>query len=260
MPNHLIIGDPHAHYNFDNDRFTIAGRFVVDRRPDVVICMGDWADMASLSHYDKGKLSYEGRAYQRDIEAAIDAQEKFFAPIRAHNRRARRQTRLNIRFVMIMGNHDQARIEREVEENPGLRGKLSIDDLRYREYGWEVYPFLQPAIIDTIAYCHYFVSGVASRPISGESIARTLCNKLHASSVVGHSHLYDHAERAIINGKKIFGLSAGCFVHPGYIENWNRATEYLWWRGIVELIEIDGAGYYDQIRATTLRKLIREYA
>ena len=33
----------------------------------------------------------------------------------------------------------------------------------------------------------------------------------------------------------------------------------MWWRGVVILEDIDGAGYYDAIRTVTQRKLLRDY-
>ena len=54
MSNLLVICDPHAHPNYDNKRFTDLGRFIVKTRPDIIVCIGDMADMPSLSMYDKG--------------------------------------------------------------------------------------------------------------------------------------------------------------------------------------------------------------
>jgi hypothetical protein len=68
-PNLLVIGDPHAHPDYDNDRFTDLGRFIVKARPDMVVCIGDMADMPSLSSYDRGTKGFEGRRYKKDIEA-----------------------------------------------------------------------------------------------------------------------------------------------------------------------------------------------
>jgi len=97
------------------------------------------------------------------------------------------------------------------------------------------------------------------KPIGGENIGKSLCNKLHASAVQGHSHVFDHSERAIVSGTKIFGLSAGCLTHPSYREDWNYATVALWWRGVVVLGDLDGAGYYDSLQTITLRKLMRDW-
>ena len=76
MSKILIVGDTHAHPNHSNERFTWLGRYIVDSKPDKVVQIGDFADMPSLCSYDKGRRSFEGRRYNKDIAAAIDAQEK----------------------------------------------------------------------------------------------------------------------------------------------------------------------------------------
>ena len=44
LMNLLIIGDPHAHPDYDNSRFEKLGQFIARAKPDAVICMGDFAD------------------------------------------------------------------------------------------------------------------------------------------------------------------------------------------------------------------------
>lgn len=237
----MILPDPHAHPNYDNERFTSLNRFIKKEKPDKLICLGDFADMPSLSSYDKGKKSFEGRRYKKDIGSAIDAQERLFRG-------------LDIDAVMLLGNHED-RINRAVNESPELSGMVDIDNLNYSDY-WDVKPYQATYKFKGISFSHHFVSGIAGRPIGGEHIAASLCNKLHTSAVVGHSHVFNHAERTKPDGVKIFGLSAGCFSHPKQVEGWNYATHHLWWRGIVILEDVS-QGYYDEIRAITLRKLMR---
>ena len=57
VPKLLIIPDAHAEPNYDNDRLTWLGNLIFEEKPDVVVCLGDWFDMASLSSHDKGKKS-----------------------------------------------------------------------------------------------------------------------------------------------------------------------------------------------------------
>jgi hypothetical protein len=75
LTDHLVIPDPHATPGVSNDRFEWAGRLVVDRQPSTIVCLGDLWDMASLSSYDKGKKSFEGRKYVNDIKVGVDALE-----------------------------------------------------------------------------------------------------------------------------------------------------------------------------------------
>ena len=89
--NLLIIGDPHAHPDYDNSRFEKLGKFIVKAEPDAVICMGDFADMPSLSTYDKGTKGFEGRRYKKDVDSILDAQDKLFAPIKKFNENKRKR-------------------------------------------------------------------------------------------------------------------------------------------------------------------------
>ncbi len=252
----LIIGDCHATPDLDNFRFRALGNFIVAHQPDIIIQMGDLADMPSLSSYDVGKASFEGRRYKNDIASVVDAQEELWAP---YHRYSRRTHRYRPRRIYIGGNHDWGRINTAINLDPKLEGVIGVQDLQLEKFGWEIYPFQEPAYVDGIAYSHFFASGVSGRPISGESVGRTLCTKLHTSAVVGHNHCLDHAERTTATGAKIFGLSVGCYTHPKMIADWNRGTFQMWWRGVVMLEDCDGKGYYDQLTVTTQRKIMREY-
>ena len=245
--NLLVIGDPHAHPDYSNIRFTALGRFIAKERPEVIVCIGDMADMPSLSSYDRGTKGFEGRRYRKDVASVIDAQEKLFAPIK-------KIRGYKPQLHMCLGNHED-RITRAINASPELDGAIGIEDLKYKEFGWKVTPFKRCVTIKGITFSHYFTSGVGGRPISSVHIGYALITKLHCSAVQGHSHLYDHAEQTRPDGQKVFGLAAGCFSHPNYTEIWCRDTEYQWWRGVIMLEGLDGEGYYNSIRAITQRSL-----
>ena len=247
--NLLIIGDPHAHPDYDNSRFTTLGKFIAREKPQIIVCIGDMADMPSLSSYDRGTKGFEGRRYKKDVSAVIDAQKKLFTPI---NRVRGYKPKLH----MCMGNHED-RIVRAVNTTPELDGAIGLHDLKYEDFGWKVTPFKRSVVIQGISFSHYFTSGVAGRPISSVHIGHALVTKLHCSAVQGHSHLFNHSEQTRPDGQKIFGLSVGCFSHPKYTESWCQDTEYQWWRGVIILEGLDGEGYYNTIRAITQRSILK---
>ena len=45
MKTHLILPDSHAHPDYSNDRYTWIGKLIMDIKPDVLINIGDTADM-----------------------------------------------------------------------------------------------------------------------------------------------------------------------------------------------------------------------
>lgn len=209
-PTHMVIPDTQVKPGVSTDHLEWAGRWAAEKKPDVIIHIGDHADMPSLSSYDVGKRSFEGRRYKDDIDAAIAGMQRFLQPIREEQARLRanKKREWNPRLVITLGNHEY-RIERAVENDPKLDGVLSMDDLQYAEMGFEVYPFLEPVTIDGVVYCHYFTTGSMGRPVTS---ARALAMKKHMSCVMGHVQQTEiDLSQKRADGKFITGLFSGCF-------------------------------------------------
>lgn len=151
---HLVIPDTQVKPGVSIDYLTHIGRYIVDHKPDKVIQIGDFADMPSLSSYDVGKKSFEGRRYKADIEATHLAMAALLQPLQEFNQRARKNKEKQYRpeLWLTLGNHEN-RIERVVEGDPKLEGTIGLEDLKYENYGWTVVPYLQPVVLDGIAYC-----------------------------------------------------------------------------------------------------------
>ena len=248
MTTHLVIPDQHAHPDYNNDRFEWLGKLIIDLKPDTVINLGDMADMPSLCSYDKGTKGFEGRRYKKDIEAALDAQERMFAPIR-------RAKKKKPRFVFTLGNHEE-RINRAISSEAILDGTISINDLHLKDFKWEVYDFLQPVVCDGVAYAHYFTSGVMGRPVGGENPAKSLINKQHMSCTAGHTHTLDFASDTNAAGKRIMSLVGGCYID--YASGWNNPqSESLWWSGVIIKRQVE-KGTYD-LQFVSLESLKKEY-
>jgi hypothetical protein len=232
---HLVIPDSHAKPNVSNNRFDLLGRLIVDLKPDVIINIGDMADMESLCMYDVGKKSFEGRRYKKDIAAVIDAQEKMFYYLDEYNDKQRRlkQKQYKPELHFCLGNHEE-RINRVVELQPQLEETISIKDLRYEEFGWTLHPFKSPVAIDGILYSHYFTSGIMGKAISSVHTAYTLLQKKHQSCTQGHSHLLDYCTLTTGEGKKLQGLSCGSFLEKDQFESYAGVeSNQMWWRGLI---------------------------
>lgn len=234
--SHLILGDSHAQPNHNNNRFTWAGELTLERQPDVIVDIGDSADMASLCQYDIGNVRAEGRRYVDDIAAYRDAMDKFMAPINKYNDTHTRWKKKKYRpdFIKCRGNHEY-RIARAASENPALYGHITYDDLEESKHGWKVYDFLEPCVIDNICYKHFFTSGIMGRPIGGVNHARTLVSKTYMSSVCGHSHMRDFWEDTDAAGRKVFGLVVGCYFE--HEESYTTENDRFW-RGLVYLNDV----------------------
>lgn len=248
MAIHLVIPDQHAHPENNNDRFEWLGKLIVDLRPDVVVNLGDMADMPSLCTYDKGTKGFEGRRYKQDVNVTIDAQERMFAPIKKAKKKL-------ARYVLTLGNHEE-RINRAISSDAILDGTIGMQDLQFKEYGWEVHKFLSPAIVDNIAYSHYFTSGVMGRPVGGENPAKSLLNKQHMSCTAGHTHTLDFASDTNAAGKRIMSMVGGCYLD--YASGWNNPqSEDLWWSGVIIKRNVEEGTYDPQF--VSINALRKEY-
>lgn len=184
---HCVIPDVQSKPGVPSDHLTWAGNYIVEKQPDVIVCIGDFWDFPSISHYDKGKLAFEGRRYTHDVDAGRRAMEKFLKPIEDYNRTAK--VKYEPRKVFTLGNHE-IRISRLVDDNPEYQGKFDLDDLGIKEYGWEMHDFLKVVEIDGVEYAHYFTSGVMGRPVSS---AAALLRERQTSATMGHVQYTDHA-------------------------------------------------------------------
>lgn len=250
---HLIIPDCQIRPGDNLDFLKAIGNCIVDLKPDTVINIGDFADMPSLSSYDVGKKSFEGRRYLSDIEAARNGMESLLSPLWNYNRKSKKnhEKQYNPRLVLTLGNHEN-RINKAVDNDAKLDGVLTINDLHYDKYGWEVYKFLDVVVIDGVAYSHYFTSGVLGRPATSAAAQLT---KKHMSCVAGHQQGLQIATGHRADGKRLTSVIAGsCYEHD---EDYLGPQGNKHWRGILVLHEVQD-GEFD-LMPLSLNYLKRKY-
>ena len=240
MVKHLIVPDTQCK---DGDNFEFLGwigQYILDQRPDTVIHLGDFADMESLSSYDVGKKSFEGKRYLKDIQAAHVAMGHLLSPLKEFNVKAKRnkEKQYKPRLVLTLGNHEH-RINRAVENDPKLEGLIKYEDLPYKD--WEVHPFLKPVFIDGIAYCHYFPTGVMGRPAT---TASAMVSKLHMSCIAGHQQ-----GKQVAYGKRPDGSTITCSIAGSCYEHDEHYLDHQTnkhWRGVIVLHEVQD-GCFDEM-------------
>jgi hypothetical protein len=231
----MIIPDTQCKPGAPIDHLSWVGEHIAYRKPDVIVHLGDHWDMPSLSSYDKkGGRKMENARYVDDVAIGNEAMALLLGPI---EEAMRKDPKWKPRFVFTLGNHEE-RIIRAVEDNPHqLEGVIGYHNLDLD--GWEVHPYLSPAIIDGVAYCHFFTSGVMGRPVTS---ARALLQKKHMSCVMGHVQDTDIAIDMRADGKRVTGLFAGiCYQHD---EDYLNPQTNNSWRGMWELNEVCD-GHFD---------------
>tara|TARA_R100000951_G_scaffold97244_1_gene86840 strand:- start:162 stop:917 length:756 start_codon:yes stop_codon:yes gene_type:complete len=214
-----------------------AGRYIAEKKPDVIVNIGDFWDMPSLSSYDVGKKSFEGRRYKDDVDAGNIAMDLFLQPIKSEVNRLKRNKKKqwNPRMIYTMGNHEQ-RIERAIENDAILEDTIGYKDLNLDD--WEVHDYLKPVVVEGVAFAHFFTTGVMGRPCGS---ARAMINKKMMSTVMGHVQDRDIAYAKRADGKRLTGLFAGIFYQhdEDYLGHQGNGS----WKGIWMLNEVNDGGF-----------------
>jgi hypothetical protein len=240
-------------YDIANRRYDWFAQLVIDEikssRPGekiVVIDLGDFADMKSLSSYDKNKRPSENERIQLDIDYARDARRRATQPVLAYINKKRqwKEKVPRVRFVALGGNHEN-RWNRLKNDEPLWDIFDSIDDISGAvEQGWELYPFLEVVNINGVNFCHYFESGAKRLAISGATPGRTLVQKMHQSCVAGHLHEY-HVHRESTALGTCIGLVAGCYMEADE-EYAGPQGNPRYWRGITVLEDVVDGNFNDR--------------
>lgn len=235
----LVIPDCQVKPGVPLDHLAWLGEYIVDKRPDVIVHLGDFPDMSSLSSYDVGKKSFEGRRYKLDVESAKEAQEILLTPLtKLQVRQINNKKRVyNPRLVMLLGNHDE-RINRAVNNDAKLDGVLSTSDLQYEEFGWEVHPFLSVVVINGIAFSHYFPTGTAGRPAA---TASAQLSKQHMSCIAGHQQGLQIATGKRADGQLLTSIIAGSFYLHDEEYLGNQGNKH--WRGALMLHNVEDGSF-----------------
>jgi hypothetical protein len=249
----LFIPDSQCKPGNDFAFLRAIGKYIVAKKPDVIVHAGDFADMPSLSSYDKGKKSFEGRRYKADIQAAHEGMAALLGPMKEYNAQQERNRKKQYkpRMVLTLGNHEE-RILRAINNEPMLDGTIGIEDLQY-EKDWEVIPYLEVIVIEGIAFSHFFITGTKGQ---AASTAQAQLNKKHMSCIAGHQQGRQCATAYRADGKQITSIIAGsCYDEP---QDYLGPQGNKHWHGVLMLHNVSD-GEFDECWAP-LHYLKEKYA
>jgi len=246
-----VIPDTQMKPGIDQTYLRAIGNYLVKKKPDIIVHIGDHWDMPSLSSYDFGKKSFEGRRYAHDVAAGNEGFYTLNEPIYAETNRLYRNKKAvwNPKKYFLIGNHEQ-RIERAVNSDPKLEGTMGYHDLDFLDY--EVVPFLETKIIEGVAFSHYFTTGLAGRPAA---TANAQLNKQHMSCIAGHQQGLQIATGKRGDGALLTSVIAGsCYAHE---EAYLGAQGNKHWRGLLLLNNVSD-GQFD-LMPVPLQYLMEKY-
>lgn len=251
--NILVFSCAHADPDYSNERFDWLGQFIYDKKPDMVIDLGDGADMKSLNSYDtRYPQALVAQSYERDIEVYNDAQKR----LRQKFKKAKKRRPSWIGFE---GNHEN-RIKKYLAENPRMEGQthgVSFSHLQTEKWfdEYHEYEYGGPAIANYngVDFSHFFSSGNFGTATSGLHHAFTVINNRHNSSVCGHSHKRNLYFK---DGAGSIGMVVGCY--KGHEEGWAGQANLDWWHGVVLMKDVDNGMFEPEFYS--MKELEREYA
>lgn len=250
---HIVIPDLQVRPGVPNDHHEWIGRYIAEKKPDVVVQIGDWNDNHSLNgHAEKGSLPLEGARYVDDLAASHHSFDLINGPIQAEIERLnrRKQKAWKPRLVFCKGNHE-IRADRIATNDPKYMGVLSSDD--FKTPGWERHEFLQVVEIDGILFSHYFKMQNSNNPIGGSTDNRL--NKIGASHVQGHQVGFLYGNRVYPDGKTRHSLTCGsAYVHS---EDYRGPQCNKHFRGIVGLNDVRDGDFL--VMPVSLDFLSRKY-
>lgn len=225
----LVVGDTQCKPSEDLSYMSWIGQYIRDKKPDVIVHIGDHYDFPSLSSYDKGKKSFEGRRLKADIEAGNLGMKLLLDEFTSSDYKPR--------MVFCMGNHCD-RFDRLKNDMPELDGFVGTELLPLAKLGWEVYPFLKPVEIDGIFFVHYLANPMTGKPYAGTAL--TQLKTVGRSFVVGHKQVLDVCVRNTLDGKQQIGVINGaCYPFDESYKGFQGNSHF---RGITMLHEVkDGS-------------------
>lgn len=231
-PRILFIPDVQVVPDEDLAHVEWAAAYAATKKPEVIALAGDFYDMPSLSSYDEGQISAEGRRYQDDVDAGNRGLELFDRMLKRHAGRGYRP-----RKFVTLGNHEE-RIQRAISSNPKLEGKLSMEDLAFKRFGWTVYDFLEPVRCHGVTFAHYFPVGPNGSVVNsrrGAPSAAAQVKRMMTSCVAGHKQGLDVAVVNTPTSVKRGVIAGSYFRHD---ESYLTPMGNTFWRGILVLNDI----------------------
>jgi hypothetical protein len=254
---HYVLPDCQVRPGDVTDHLDWIAQDIIRRKPDVLVCIGDFYDLPSLSSYSPaGGTEKEGSRLLADIEAGNAAMSRLTVPIWKEVKRLEsgHRKRWNPRFVFVEGNHEH-RAARFASNDARFEGVVGTHLLPVEAFGFERVKFEHPIEIDGVWYCHYWKTAHSPRPIGGTIDNRL--NKLGFSFVQGHEQGLRYSNRPLPNKKTLHGLVAGsCYLG---VEHYRGPQSCNEWRGVCVLNDVRDGNMAIPM-SLDLQYLCREYA
>ncbi len=239
----VCIGDAHdAPHIPDKSRFAQIGRYIRTIRPDVVVQIGDFATLNSLSTH------------------AIDADGKpsFMADMASFDEALGTLNIIGAERHCTLGNHE-ARLYRFERTAPPVTGMMrhALQET-FARHQWSFSPYGQVTLYGGVGFAHTTLNQLG-RTYGGKAPEQDIANDALHDLVLGHSHVHRHHRAPKIGGNNsIQIINAGCALPDNHMEDFARHSVTGWSYGIVDLaIQHGHVQDYSFITMATLAEKFR---
>jgi hypothetical protein len=231
----LVIPDRHNDPRHPHrlDCSTWIARLGSERRPTVVVDLGDAVTMDSCSRHDRND-TLKGRL-KPSIKADLD---NHLASLQAFERGRERDWKP--RRIKTRGNHEQRlwSFENEHPENEGSHTNAYAEQLL--QFGWQERGFGEFAYVSSVAFTHAPINGMG-RPMGGKTATHRAGGMLTSSLVHGHTHqLHVFSDAKMGAQERITVVQAGCALPWGEYEHYASTGPGGWWWGVLMMSVWDG--------------------
>jgi predicted phosphodiesterase len=240
----LIIGDSHVAAGQNLRRFAALKNYLRSTNPDVVVSIGDFLTLDSLSEWDRNKRGkMEGRRYETEIRTGNDALDLIDDGCDKTLK------------IFIKGNHEN-RLDRYLDHDPTMKGIVSIEkDLQLKKRGWKVVEYKDDIVISGISFTHVPISG-SGKPIGNPNVTGKALALYSNSVVFGHTHTLNHTAEHRRGAPHLNqALAVGCFFE--HIDDYAKGSKTDYWRGVV-MLDAYHKNRFD-IQTKSMSNLLREY-
>lgn len=220
-----LIGDAHDSPALsDKTRFERMGKWVADRQFQMLVQIGDFCTLDSLSrHAAPGTKSFADLpSYKQDLESLDEALCNLDLGLSGWDGKK----------IITLGNHED-RSARYEDSNPQLAGIVTaqLHDV-FRSHGWRIVPFGEITFIEGVGLSHAAINTMG-KPYGGKTADSRTGNDTVFSFIHGHTH-----QRVVAPSAKIGPMghvdvvSIGCSLPQNHVEDYARHGPSGWWWGV----------------------------
>lgn len=227
----LAIGDPHDKPELPKDRFRWIGRHAAQMRPDRIVCIGDWADLGSLSVHEPA-----GSQRQQAQTTFVQDQESLEESLWAFHRDLPTG---EIPCDITFGNHEY-RAWRAANLDPRRCSDLPTRvEQAFARCRWRTHEFGRFLNLGGVDFVHVPLN-IMGREMGGEHLERSVAARAMRSVVMGHTHRRGMFSASKVGqDSKITCLNLGTAMPAGYVAPYARLSVTGWSYGVY-LLRLQG--------------------